>query len=152
MQPPSIPELKSRLAAIEAQISTLKSSNKHPSSFCENNINATNNQTAELKGLLMSLRQEHASILQSIDRALHLVNSTHTDSVSQSPSASPRLLDRINAAIHSSPSRHNSSPLRPALEKSHITFDFLSELGKTQHSKDEWSVASEEYLKKYGLI
>lgn len=161
MQAPTIAELKSRLAGIEAQISSLKGGSPWAGPCGENSAGAGNRPTEELKGVLVRLRQEHASILQSIDRALQLVNDGHgagsvlgsntgnsgnAGNTGNSPS-SPRLLDRINAAIHSAPAP--PTPTRPALEKSRITFNILDGLGS---ARDEWSVASEEYLRKYGLM
>lgn len=101
-------------------------------------------------------------------------------------SPSPRLREKINSVLTgnssvltgtpNNPNNSNSSqinqsrqhqiltssPLSPAVEKSHITFDILNELhefkGKRkvhfdcEETEEEMSVASREYLRKYGLI
>ena len=135
-----------------------------------------------LSFLYVELKLEHEAVLRSIEKALELVdnNSTTTDNLrtpektstttftSSSPS-SPRLKDKINVALFNT--KHHqvitSSPLSPSLEKSHITFDILNELEEQQNhssaattnkrkvhfdSGEEMSVASKEYLRKYGLI
>jgi hypothetical protein len=129
---------------------------------------------------------EHQAVLQNIEKALEIVDCPNDQlktperarniayNFGSSPQ-SPRLRDKINTAIlgtaTSSPfTRRNnpsavmtSSPLSPAVEKSHITFDILNELDNQNtpptkqrkvhfESNDEMSVASKEYLKKYGLL
>lgn len=80
----------------------------------------------------------------------------------------------FNSPIHRSYQHPPSSPLSPAVEKSHITFDILNDLenqknfyesGNLQRNTfskrkvhftnddcNDLSMASQEYLKKYGLI
>ena len=140
------------------------------------------------------MKLEHQMVLQSIEKALELVENKTPERITQtlrnsSTSSSPlRLREKINSVlvsgsgnnVSSSPStpklflnRPNiaSSPLSPSVEKSHITFDILNELEtqsapppkrKFVHFKEnseietdgrnELSMASREYLKKYGLI
>lgn len=83
------------------------------------------------------------------------------------PKTFPHHTNRNSHPPHSHIS--SSSPLSPAVEKSHITFDILNELEsspnfkrKSVHFKGEegvgqddmelMSLASKDYLKKYGLI
>lgn len=128
---------------------------------------------------------EHQAVLQNIEKALEIVEDTPiTFSTLKTPERvrsnnfgspqSPNLRDKINNAIQGSPlnlRRLNSSavitssPLSPAVEKSHITFDILNELDNQntlppakqrkvhfEGGEEEMSVASWEYLKKYGLL
>lgn len=132
---------------------------------------------------------EHQAVLQNIEKALEIVdcpNQSKTPERSRtlpsnafgSSPQSPRLRDKINSVIlgggspintrRSNPSAViTSSPLSPAVEKSHITFDILNELDNqntppTKQRKvhfengtgnvNEMSMASMEYLKKYGLL
>ena len=134
--------------------------------------------------MFLGLKMEHQAVLQNIEKALEIVDCSNTPEkprnlpITSSPQ-SPRLRDKINSAILGNDSpvsrRHNSSavitssPLSPAVEKSHITFDILSELdnqntpptkqrkvhfenGHVDNDKEELSLASREYLKKYGLL
>ena len=130
------------------------------------------------------MKLEHQMVLQSIEKALELVENktpekaNYTNNMAGSPL---RLREKINSVLHSSSPLqsspltskplHSYSPLSrsPAVEKSHITFDILNELENNQnnqtpkrkavHFKEEpadnseaMSMASREYLKKYGLI
>ena len=127
------------------------------------------------------MKSEHQIVLQNIEKALELVESKTPDRpIIQSYQSSPlRLREKINSVLVSGSSpttpktmrpahpMHGSSPLSPAVEKSHITFDILNELEnrpmkrKAVHFREEearietgneLSMASQEYLKKYGLI
>ena len=129
---------------------------------------------------------EHQAVLQNIEKALEIVDSPNQIKTPERPGnksifgspQSPRLRDKINSAILGNPLasppitnhfRHNnpptSSPLSPAVEKSHITFDILNELDNQNTppakqrkvhfeggEEEMMSVASWEYLKKYGLL
>lgn len=60
------------------------------------------------------------------------------------------------------PQQHQSSPLSPSMEKSQITFDILNDLERNDGNRKrvhfmndadtDLSLASQDYLKKYGLI
>lgn len=107
--------------------------------------------------------------------------STGTDTGNNLQSSPLRLREKINSVLlngsspsssspkprfsHNPPMINGSSPLSPAVEKSHITFDILNELENRTppmkrkavhfHFREEeemMSMASKEYLKKYGLI
>lgn len=126
-------------------------------------------------------------MLQNIENALEIVEYENNQStpvkkhfssigsIDYQSSPSPRLRDKIHSVLSNSPKthslsslnynqRHQSSPLSPATEKSHITFDILNELETFKESPrrvhfaadaegdKEMSVASREYLKKYGLL
>ena len=145
--------------------------------------------------VFLGLKMEHEAVLQNIEKALEIVDCPNQlktpertrNSTNFGSPQSPRLRDKINNAIlgtsafggsptsgASNTRRTNSSsvimssPLSPAVEKSHITFDILNELDyqnmpptkqRKVHfenlgngGKGELSVASREYLKKYGLL
>lgn len=115
---------------------------------------------------------EHQAVLQNIEKALEIVDAPKTPERMNLSPQSPRLRDKINSAILGNSRRTNpsavitSSPLSPAVEKSHITFDILNELDSQNtpppskqrkvHFEggegDGMSFASREYLKKYGLL
>jgi len=90
----------------------------------------------------VGLKEEHQSVLDSINQALRLVESTPLlpAGFNSSPTTS-RLRDRISAACASTPPRQpfrpslGSSPLTPSVEKSHITFDILRDLENQSTSR-----------------
>lgn len=128
-----------------------------------------------LRGIEKALELVDCDITRTPEKAISNFN------YNAASSPSPRLRDKINSALNGGSSgnggnlRHQvitSSPLSSTVEKSHITFDILNELEQQQKDdannirnnsqkrkvhffdggEEEMSVASREYLRKYGLI